>query len=107
MILRGAFSFMIIKDKNYTDIIWSYASNGQEYNRFAIEFWTFFDYDTDLFYDTFEIRDECNDELINPLTDDYQIRNRPDETEYPIIISYCACNRILTWVSLNDLIIGN
>ena len=73
---------MIIKDKNYTDIIWSYASNGQEYNRF-------------------------NDELIDPLTDDYQIRNRPDETEYPIIISYCACNRILTWVSLNDLIIGN
>lgn len=61
---RGGFSFMIFKDKNYTDIIWSYSSNGQEYNRFAIEFWIFFDYDNDLFYDTFEIRDELSASLL-------------------------------------------
>lgn len=98
---------MIIKDKNYTDIIWSYALNEREYYQFAKEFWTFFDYDIYLFYDTFEIRDECNYELIDPLIDDYQIRNRPDEADYPVIISYCACNKILTWASLNDLIIGS
>ena len=94
---------MIVRDKNYTDMIWSYASNEQEYYQFAKDFWILFENDIGLFYDIFEVVDDCYDGFIDPLTDDYQIRNRPDETEYPIIISYCTCNRILTWVSLNDL----
>lgn len=104
---------MIEKSKRYTDTLWCICNDHNEYVQFAKELYLWrendgffggadFTYDDPWFegnigrwMDLFGVHyvkedpdDEFSDEyeIDNPLTDTYEINEKPDENEYPVLV---------------------
>ena len=103
---------MIEKSKRYTDTLWCICDNYEEYRHFVKQMWQWnkkdgifagqnFEYDDHWFestgnwMDTFGIPcvkedpdDEYSDEyeIKNPLVDEYEIEEKPENDEYPVIV---------------------
>lgn len=60
--------------------------------------------------DSVPVEDNDSDEEylpVDPINDVYEIKEKPDNTEYPVIIYYSMYEKELLWVSLNKLNTAN
>lgn len=116
----------IVRDERYENYIWCLCNNYNEYLQFAKDLflytglynqysekinakrWITSAYQwSDLFDVPTKIRIDENqwgwEEAVDPINDSYVIREKPDESEYPVIVQYDNYNKIILWISLNKL----
>lgn len=117
----------IVRDKRHKNIIWCLCNNYEEYVQFAKDLFLFTGltnlvgvYDeyrrwvddelkwSELFgVDLIKGEDEENDEYwegaVDPINDVYEIKEKPDDDEYPVAVQYDDFYKNLLWVSLERL----
>lgn len=117
----------IVRDKRYKNTIWCLCNNYEEYVQFAKDLFLFTGltnlwgaYDeyrrwvddelkwSELFgVDLIKGEDEENDEYwegaVDPINDVYEIKEKPDDDEYPVAVQYDDFHKNLLWVSLERL----
>ena len=118
----------LIKSTRYTNTVWQICSSFHEYKEFAKEIYTHkesdgffggqqFNYEEEWFgeekiTDWMElfgvpyVKEDLNDKYsneyqINPLTDEYEITERPKDDEYPVIVRYSLIDNCLDWCSIS------
>lgn len=117
----------IVRDERYTNTLWCLCRNYNEYLQFAKdlfllkgkeiygvmcddEMWIEDEYE---WSDIFDVEiltgyDEVNEEFweyaVDPINDTYEIKEKPNENEYPVIIYYDDYRKDILWMSLNKLI---
>lgn len=122
---------MVRKSKRFINTWWSLCTNYEDYLNFAKEMYQWkgedvifggeqFQTDDSLFdsvsswMDTFEVpyiledpNDKYSDmyEINNPLTDKYEIKNKPEENEYPVVVYMYRVQGYfnIDWFSIKEL----
>ena len=122
---------MVRKSKRFINTWWSLCTNYEDYLNFAKEMYQWkdedvifggeqFQTDDSLFdsvsswIDTFEVpyiledpNDKYSDmyEINNPLTDKYEIKNKPEENEYPVVVYMYRVQGYfnIDWFSIKEL----
>ena len=116
----------IVRDERFTDTIWCLCNNYEEYLQFAkdlflykglynqysgkynSERWIKSKYEWSVIFDVPE-KTTVDDngieweEDVDPIMDTYDIREKPDENEYPVIIHYDNYHKNVIWISFNKL----
>ena len=103
---------MIKKSNRYTDTLWCVCNNYEEYCTFVKQMWKWNDSDSTFGGETFEykspwfestgewmdafgipwVKEDPNDkysdehEIKDPLTDTYEITEKPEDDEYPVVV---------------------
>lgn len=108
----------IIRDSRYVNTIWCLCNNYEEFLQFSKDLYLYQGLDVygimceearwiEDVYDwanIFDVDIEVdNEEILDPIKDIYEIKDRPKESEYPIVAKFSKCDETLFWVSLNDL----
>lgn len=116
----------IIRDKKFSNTIWYFIKNYNEFLQFlkdlflfkglTNEFHNIFNeeerwinnsFEWENIFDIQRTNDNIDLEEIDPINDTYEIEDKPDEDEYPIIIYYDNYAKNILWISLNKLINTN
>ena len=50
-----------------------------------------------------EENDEYWEEAVDPINDTYEITEKPNECEYPVVVHYDNYHKNVLWMSLNKL----
>lgn len=115
----------IIRDERYENTIWCLCNNEEEYYQFAkdlflykgLSIWGTMCEDerwikdeyvwSSLFgVDIVEGEDEDGyywEKAVNPINDTYEIEERPDDSEYPVVVHYDNYHKNVLWMSLNKM----
>ena len=116
----------IVRDERYVDVIWCLCNNYEEYLQFAKDLflyrglynqynqeynnerWIESEYKWSCLFDVSEkITVDDNGvewtESVDPINDTYEIKDKPKESEYPVIVQYDNYKNCVLWVSLNKL----
>lgn len=114
----------IVKDKRYTNTLWCLCNNYEEYLQFAKDLfllkgkyyyekydknarWITDGYEWSGIFDVelknWEDDDIYYEESVNPINDTYEIKERPKDSEYPVVIHYDDYHKNVLWMSLNKL----
>lgn len=115
----------IVRDERYTNTLWCLCNNYGEYLQFAKDLYLYKGLDVwgtmcederwiedkqDWYY-LFDVdyerenedTGECWDEDIDPINDAYEIKEKPNEDEYPVVVHYDNYHKNILWMSLNKL----
>lgn len=116
----------IIRDKRYTNTLWCLCNNYEEFLQFAKDLflykgleiygtmceeerWIEDEYDwsylfgVDIRTGEDEENDEYWEEAVDPINDTYEIKEKPNENEYPVVVHYDNYHKNVLWMSLNKL----
>ena len=117
----------IIKDKRWSNTIWCFCKTEEEYYQFAKDFYLlkgiqspYGHYDKEerwcddgfIWSELFEVdiktgedeeKNEYWEEAVNPIDDEYEIKNKPELKEYPVIVHYDHYHKNILWISLKEL----
>ena len=115
----------IVRDERYENTLWCLCNNYEEYLQFAKDlyqlrgkyYWgeycenedTKWIEDENEYADIFGIdfipaeNDEDFEYAPDPINDTYEMKEKPNENEYPVIVNYSDCYKNVLWVSLNKL----
>lgn len=115
----------IIRDERYENTLWCLCNNYEEYLQFAKDlyqlrgkyYWgeycenedTKWIEDENEYADIFGIdfipdeNDEDFEYAPDPMNDTYEMKEKPNENEYPVIVNYSDCYKNVLWISLNKL----
>lgn len=114
----------IIRDERYTNTIWCLCNNYEEYKQFAKDLFLYKGLDAHwghdeearwindefIWSDLFSVNilygeDEYEawEEAVDPINDEYEIEERPEEDEYPVVVHYDNYHKNVLWMSLNKL----
>jgi len=87
-------------NKQYPNTYFAKANNYEEYFKLAKDLWyVFFDAPClDIDYDNIE-----EVKLVDPKEYNGEIRNKPEESEYPIIVVFDSDLKDIMWQSMSDL----
>lgn len=122
---------IVHKSKRFTNTWWSLCTNYEDYLNFAKEMYQWKGEDVifggeqfqtedssfdsvSSWMDTFEVpyvlenpNDKYSDEheIDNPLTDEYEIKNKPEENEYPVVVYMYKVQGYfnIDWFSIKEL----
>lgn len=116
----------IIRDKKFSNTIWYFIKNYNEFLQFSKDLflfkgltnefhnifneeerWINNSFEWENIFDIQRTNDNIDLEEIDPINDTYEIEDKPDEDEYPIIIYYDNYAKNILWISLNKLINTN
>lgn len=116
----------IIRDKKFSNTIWYFIKNYNEFLQFSKDLflfkgltnefhnifneeerWINNSFEWENIFDIQRTNDNIDLEEIDPINDIYEIEDKPDEDEYPIIIYYDNYAKNILWISLNKLINTN
>ena len=116
----------IIRDKRYTNTLWCLCNNYEEFLQFAKDLflykgleiygtmceeerWIEDEYDwsylfgVDIRTGEDEENDEYWEEAVDPINDTYEMKEKPNENEYPVVVHYDNYHKNVLWMSLNKL----
>lgn len=116
----------ITRDKRYTNTLWCLCNNYEEFLQFAKDLflykgleiygtmceeerWIEDEYDwsylfgVDIRTGEDEENDEYWEEAVDPINDTYEIKEKPNENEYPVVVHYDNYHKNVLWMSLNKL----
>lgn len=115
----------IVRDERWTNTLWCLCNNYDEYLQFAKDLYLYkgldiwglrcenerWIEDKRDWYDLFDVdyerenedTGECWDEDIDPINDTYEIKEKPNEDEYPVVVHYDNYHKNVLWMSLNKL----
>ena len=116
----------IIRDKRYTNTLWCLCNNYEEFLQFAKDLflykgleiygtmreeerWIEDEYEWSYLFgvDIREYEDEENneyrEEAVDPINDAYEMKEKPNENEYPVVVHYDNYHKNVLWMSLNKL----
>ena len=116
----------IIRDKRYTNTLWCLCNNYEEFLQFAKDLflykgleiygtmceeerWIEDEYDwsylfgVDIRTGEDEENDEYWEEAVDPINDTYEMKEKPNENEYPVVVHYDNYHKNVLWMSLKKL----
>ena len=116
----------IVRDERYENTLWCLCNNYEEFLQFAKDLflykgleiygtmceeerWIEDEYDwsylfgVDIRTGEDEENDEYWEEAVDPINDTYEIKEKPNENEYPVVVHYDNYHKNVLWMSLNKL----
>lgn len=116
----------IVRDERYTNTLWCLCNNYEEFLQFAKDLflykgleiygsmckeerWIEDEYDwsylfgVDIRTGEDEENDEYWEEAVDPINDTYEMKEKPNENEYPVVVHYDNYHKNVLWMSLNKL----
>ena len=116
----------IVRDERYTNTLWCLCNNHEEFLQFAKDLflykgleiygtmceeerWIEDEYDwsylfgVDIRTGEDEENDEYWEEAVDPINDTYEMKEKPNENEYPVVVHYDNYHKNVLWMSLNKL----
>ena len=116
----------IVRDERYTNTLWCLCNNYEEFLQFAKDLflykgleiygtrceeerWIEDEYDwsyligVDIRTGEDEENDEYWEEAVDPINDTYEMKEKPNENEYPLVVHYDNYHKNVLWMSLNKL----
>lgn len=116
----------IVRDERYTNTLWCLCNNYDEFLQFSKDLflykgleiygtmceeerWIEDEYEWSYLFgvDIREYEDEENDEYceeaVNPISDAYEMKEKPNENEYPVVVHYDNYHKNVLWMSLEKL----
>ena len=115
----------IVRDERYSNTIWCLCNNYDEFLQFAKDLflykgletiygnideeerWIDNEYDWSYLFGvdicTFENENEYWEEAVDPINDTYEIKEKPNEDEYPVVVHYDNYHKNVLWMSLEKL----
>ena len=116
----------ITRDERYENTLWCLCENEDDYIQFAKDLflykgleiygtmceeerWIEDEYEWSYLFgvDIREYEDEENneyrEEAVDPINDVYEMKEKPNENEYPIVVHYDNYHKNVLWMSLNKL----
>lgn len=116
----------IVRDERYTNTLWCLCNNYDEFLQFSKDLflykgleiygtmceeerWIEDEYEWSYLFgvDIREYEDAENDEYyeeaVNPISDTYEMKEKPNENEYPVVVHYDNYNKNVLWMSLEKL----
>ena len=116
----------ITRDERYENTLWCLCENEDDYIQFAKDLflykgleiygtmceeerwiedeyeWSYlFGVDIREYED--EEKNEYREEAVDPINDVYEMKEKPNENEYPIVVHYDNYHKNVLWMSLNKL----
>lgn len=116
----------IVRDERYENTLWCLCNNEDEYIQFAKDLflykgleiygtmceeerwiedeyqWSYL-FGVDIRTGENEENDEYWEEAVDPINDTYEIKEKPNENEYPVIVHYDNYHKNVLWMSLDKL----
>lgn len=116
----------IVRDERYTNTLWCLCENEDDYIQFAKDLflykgleiygtmceeerwiedeyqWSYL-FGVDIRTGEDEENDEYWEEAVDPINDTYEITEKPNKSEYPVIVHYDNYHKNVLWMSLNKL----
>ena len=116
----------IVRDGRYINTLWCLCNNYEEFLQFAKDLflykgleiygtmceeerWIEDEYDwsylfgVDIRTGEDEENDEYWEEAVDPINDTYEMKEKPNENEYPVVVYYDNYHKNVLWMSLNKL----
>ena len=127
MAIRNERNMIFLKrDERYENTLWCLCNNYEEFLQFAKDLfiykgleiygtmceeerWIEDEYEWSYLFgvDIREYEDEENneyrEEAVDPINDAYEMKEKPNENEYPIVVHYDNYHKNVLWMSLNKL----
>ena len=116
----------IVRDERYTNTLWCLCNNYEEFLQFAKDLflykgleiygtmreeerwiedeykWSYL-FGVNIRTSEDEENDEYWEEAVDPINDTYEIKEKPNENEYPVVVHYDNYHKNVLWMSLNKL----
>ena len=116
----------IVRDERWENTLWCLCNNYEEFLQFAKDLflykgleiygtmceeerWIEDEYDwsylfgVDIRTGEDEENDEYWEEVVDPINDTYEMKEKPNENEYPVVVHYDNYHKNVLWMSLNKL----